>query len=83
MKSAFKLNNLRELSTEEQLSLTGGSGSPCDSGCHCSCKCSCSCDDFLNPSADVYNALDKDKMKANLQTKKTEIMRRRAEELGY
>lgn len=82
MKS-FLLRNFRELSAEEQLNLNGGSGSPCDSGCNCSCKCSCSCDDLLNPSADVYNAFGKDTSKANLQQKKNEIMRRRAEELGY
>lgn len=82
MKSLL-IKNLRELSAKEQLNLNGGNGSPCDSGCGCSCDCSCSCDDFLNPSADVYNALGKDKSKANLQHKKNEIMRRRAEELGY
>lgn len=34
----FKLTNLRELSTEEQLSLDGGTNAG-----GCSCKCSCNC----------------------------------------
>ena len=34
----FKLSNLRELSTEEQLRLNGGANSE-----GCSCKCSCNC----------------------------------------
>lgn len=34
-----KLNNLRELSTEEQLHLTGGLNST-----GCSCKCTCNCE---------------------------------------
>ena len=34
----FKLTNLRELSTEEQLHLNGGENSD-----GCSCKCSCDC----------------------------------------
>lgn len=36
----FKLSNLRELSTEEQLNLNGGFGS--NASCSCS-GCSCSC----------------------------------------
>lgn len=40
----FKLTNLRELSTEEQLRINGGNDS---AGCkaQCSCSCTCSCDD--------------------------------------
>ena len=40
----FKLSNLRELSTEEQLRLNGGIDS---TGCEpkCSCSCTCSCND--------------------------------------
>lgn len=35
----FKLSNLRELSTEEQLDLLGGT---CSNGCKCSCgTCNC------------------------------------------
>lgn len=42
--SEFKLNNLRELSTEEQFSLQGGwKGNPClEAECGCSCTCECS-----------------------------------------
>lgn len=36
----FKLSNLRELSTEEQLRLNGGANSE---GCSCKCSCSCNC----------------------------------------
>ena len=41
---SFKLTNLRELSTEEQLCINGGNDS---TGCEaqCSCSCTCSCDD--------------------------------------
>lgn len=36
----FKLSNLRELSTEEQLNLNGGYGSNASCSCgKCSCKC--------------------------------------------
>ncbi len=35
----YKLNNLRELSTEEQMRLNGGNDSTA-----CSCSCSCSCE---------------------------------------
>lgn len=39
MEKSFNLTNLRELSTEEQLRLNGGSDS---TGCTCSpCKCEC------------------------------------------
>lgn len=78
----FVLSNLRELSTEEQLSLNGGNGSPCDSGCSCACECSCECDD-LNPSSSITNVESKNKMQSMHKNVLREIMRRRAEELGY
>lgn len=78
----FKLNNLRELSTEEQLNLKGGSGSPCDSGCSCACGCSCECDD-LNPSSSITNVESTNKMQSMHKNVLREVMRRRAEELGY
>lgn len=36
----FKLSDLRELTTEEQLQLNGGANSE---SCSCSCSCSCNC----------------------------------------
>lgn len=41
MMEKFKLSNLRELSTEEQLSLTGGNNLAGCGGGSCSCKCPC------------------------------------------
>lgn len=50
----FKLSNLRELSTEEQLRLNGGLGS--NASCSCSgCSCSCTKD---SPSATVKEVTD-------------------------
>lgn len=46
----FKLTNLRELSTEEQLCLNGGVNS---TGCNCNVSCKCSDD---APSKDVNDA---------------------------
>lgn len=48
----FKLANLRELSTEEQLRLNGGSDS---TGCTCSCTCKCEGD---TPKATQKDATD-------------------------
>lgn len=42
----YKLNNLRELSTEEQLHLNGGTNS---NGCNCTVTCYCSKE---SPTAD-------------------------------
>ena len=45
----FKLSNLRELSTDEQLCLNGGANAD---GCTCNCSCSCSC----NCGPGIYSA---------------------------
>jgi len=37
----FKLTNLRNLSTEEQMRLNGGSNASCEVTCYCSCTCNC------------------------------------------
>lgn len=43
------LSNLRQLSTEEQIRLNGGSvAGPCDAKCSCTCYCKC---DNKNPKA--------------------------------
>lgn len=46
--SVFKLNNLRELSSEEQLALEGGTSMSCGT---CP-KCSCSCTELASASHD-------------------------------
>lgn len=43
----FKLTNLREISTEEQMHLNGGNNASCEVTCHCSCTCKCN---NLNPT---------------------------------
>lgn len=37
----YKLNNLRELTTEEQMRLNGGANSLCEVTCNCICTCKC------------------------------------------
>lgn len=78
----FRLTNLRELSTEEQMRLNGGYGSPCDSGCSCSCGCSCECD-TKNPDASTGKSFQLEKLSSMKANVGKEVMRRRVEELGY
>lgn len=51
----FKLTNLRELSTEDQLRINGGVNSAiCDADCgECSCTCKCN---SQNPSDSIGNS---------------------------
>lgn len=51
----FKLTNLRELSTEEQLRINGGlSSTLCDADCG-TCSCTCKCDS-QDPSSSNSNS---------------------------
>lgn len=50
----FKLSNLRELSTEEQLRLNGGYGA--NASCSCG-SCSCSCTEE-SPKATVHDVTE-------------------------
>lgn len=79
---SFRLTNLRELSSEEQMCLNGGSGSPCDSGCKCACGCSCECDTKA-PDASMTGSSKDRALQANYNTNNRELLKRRAEELGY
>lgn len=49
---SFKLTNLRNLSTEEQLRLNGGGNTSCEVTCYCSCPCNCN---NQNPSQSTDN----------------------------
>lgn len=70
----FRLTNLRELSTEEQLRINGGNDS---TGCksQCSCSCTCSCEDgepsfsIKKESAQVNkNAVAQRKLTSSMQS---------------
>lgn len=52
----FKLTNLRELSTEEQLRINGGiNSSLCDADCGtCSCTCKCNSDNPSKSTGDSF-----------------------------
>ena len=50
----FCINNLRELSTEEQMRLNGGSNS---NGCTCSCTCKCEGDTPKATQKDTTDAV--------------------------
>ena len=78
----FSLTNLRELTTEEQMRLNGGYGSPCDSGCSCLCGCSCECD-TKNPDASTGQSFQKEKNHSMYANVGKTVMRRRTEEIGY
>lgn len=56
----FKLNNLRQLTTEEQIRLNGGvNPGPCDVKCSCTCYCKCDNRDPKSPADDSsYNTGD-------------------------
>lgn len=46
----FRLTNLRELTTEEQMRLNGGANSGhCNASCSCTCYCKCTSDDPKTP----------------------------------
>lgn len=77
----FSLTNLRELTTEEQMRLNGGNGSPCGS-CSCRCECSCECD-TKNPDASTEKCSFENKKHSMTVNVGKVVMRRRAEELGY
>ena len=65
------LLNLRELSSEEQLALNGGTAL-CDiDGCGCSCPCKCNKD---NPSRTVGNEFSETGMNATYARKEREAM---------
>lgn len=78
----FSLSNLRELTTEEQMRLNGGYGSPCDSGCSCACCCSCECD-TKTPDGSMTGSSKDRALQVNYNTNNRELLKRRAEELGY
>ena len=47
----FKLNNLRQLTIEEQSRLNGGANpGPCEATCNCTCYCKC---DDRNPKSPI------------------------------
>lgn len=71
----FKLNNLRELSSEEQMRLNGGSNSPCDSY-RCSCQCSCRTDEVAKSVGEkMQSSIDKVETSKELK-RRVEILER-------
>ncbi len=69
----FKLTNLRELSTEEQLRINGGvSSTLCDADCgECSCTCKCN---SQNPSDSIGNSSAENGANAKSGRKQREAM---------
>lgn len=65
----FKLTNLRELSTEEQLRINGGvSSTLCDADCGtCSCTCKCDSEDPSCSNSNSSKDLGSDSKQARKQ----------------
>lgn len=72
MKS-FKLTNLRELSSEEQLKLNGGSMPEACDDVECVCECPCQCNS-KNPDGSTSESSSKDGAKSVFQRKMTQAM---------
>ncbi len=71
----FKLNNLRQLTTEEQLNLNGGAFSDnCNVDCG-TCNCPCRCDN-KNPEKSVGNDFSKTGSNSQTQRKQAQALQR-------
>jgi hypothetical protein len=72
---SFKLNNLRNLSTEEQMRLKGGSmPENCSANCG-TCSCYCKCDN-QNPSKSVGESSADSGSKSQSQRKQAQEMQK-------
>lgn len=67
----FKLTNLRQLTTEEQMRLNGGNNSICDVTCTCTCTCTCNKDNPNESTKTDSNDLGK---KSTYGSKEREAM---------